>query len=195
MDNPPSNSCCCCGGPGAAGESRRGFFASLAAVLCGAVGLLVPAVAGLAAFLNPLRQKSAAGTFRKLAALEMLPEDGTPRRCAVIADRTDAWNYYPNEPIGAVFLRLDPASRVVQALQVLCPLAGCSITFQASAEGGKFFCPCHAASFSLSGERLDATSPSPRDMDALDVEIRNHTEVWVKFENFRTGTARKVALA
>jgi len=195
MDNPPSNSCCCHRGPGAPGENRRGFLASIAAVLCGAVGLLVPAVAGLAAFLSPLRQKSEAGTFRKLAALDMLPADGTPRRFAVIADRTDAWNYYPNEPIGAVFLRLDPASHEVHAFQVICPHAGCSITYQASPEGGKFFCPCHVASFGLGGERLDATSPSPRDMDTLDFEVRNHTEVWVKFENFRTGTAKKVALA
>jgi Rieske Fe-S protein len=195
MDNPPSNACCCRHGPQPPGENRRGFFASIAAVLCGAVGLLVPAVAGLAAFLNPLRQKSQSGTLRKLAAIDMLPEDGTPRRFSVIADRTDAWNYFPNAPIGAVFLRLDPASNKVRAFQVICPHAGCSITYQASPEGGKFFCPCHVASFDLAGDPTDTGSPSPRPMDRLDVEIRNHTEVWVRFENFRTGTATKVALA
>ena len=111
-------------------------------------------------------------------------------RCPVIADRTDAWNRFPAEPIGAVFLRR--VGRKVEALQVLCPHANCSINFEGSPQGGKFFCPCHAASFNLSGQRTDATSPSPRNMDTLDVEIRNSNEVWVKFENFRMGIAAKV---
>ncbi len=29
---------------------------------------------------------------------------------------------------------------------------------------------------------------SPRDLDSLEVEIRNGAEVWVRFEKFRTGT-------
>ena len=64
------------------------------------------------------------------------------------------------------------------------------------AEGeGKFFCPCHSASFGLGGERLAKTSPSPRDMDLLETEIRNNTEVWVKFQKFQTGTPKKIAEA
>ena len=30
-------------------------------------------------------------------------------------------------------------------------------------------------------------------MDTLEVEIRNKNEVWVKFQTFRIGTAKKVA--
>ena len=30
--------------------------------------------------------------------------DGPPQRCPVIADRSDAWNRYPDEAIGAIFL-------------------------------------------------------------------------------------------
>jgi menaquinol-cytochrome c reductase iron-sulfur subunit len=160
-----------------------------AAVVCGGVALLVPAAAGIAAFLNPLRQKSQSGQFMKLALLDVLPEDGTPRKVPVVADRTDAWNLYPAEPIGAVFLRRTGGG--VTALQVICPHAGCSINFEGSAASGKFFCPCHSASFDLAGKRLDATSQSPRDMDALDAEIRNKNEVWVKFETFPIGTAKK----
>ena len=187
-----SNSSCCChrNEPSPAGASRRGFCGQAAAVLCGAVGLLIPAATGVAAFLNPLRQKSQGGQFLRLASLDVLPADGTPRKVPVIADRTDAWNRFPAEPIGAVFLRR--VGRKVEALQVLCPHANCSINFEGSAQGGKFFCPCHAASFNLSGQRTDATSPSPRNMDALEVEIRNNNEVWVKFENFRMGIAAKV---
>ncbi len=191
MQDYPSNSGCCrCQSP-ADGENRRGFLSRAAAVLCSGVSLLIPAAAGIVAFLNPLRQKSQSGQFIRLASLDVLPEDGTPWKVSVIADRADAWNRYPAEPIGAVFLRR--AQDEVMALQLVCPHAGCSIDFEGSTGGGKFFCPCHAASFDLAGKRTDQTSPSPRDMDALDVEIRNKNEVWVKFQTFGVGTVKKAA--
>ncbi len=174
--------------------NRRGFVAKLITLVLGAVALLVPAAVGIVAFLNPLRQKGRASRFIKLTSLATLPEDGTPRKFPVIADRTDAWNRFPNEPIGAVFLRRVGKDKV-RALHVVCPHAGCSIVYDGSSGGGKFFCPCHAASFGLAGERLDKTSPSPRDMDTLEVEIRNGAEVWVKFRDFQTGTSKKVAQA
>ena len=178
-----------------ASADRRGFFAQAITLVLGTVSLLVPAVVGIVAYLNPLRQKGRAGVFMRLASLAELPEDGTPRKFSVIADRTDAWNRFPNEPIGAVYLRRtsDKADPVV-ALQVICPHAGCSVEYKASAEGGKFFCPCHSASFGLSGQRLDKTSPSPRSLDTLEVKIEN-SEILVKFQNFESGTARKVAKA
>jgi len=191
---PPSPISCCCGRePLGKGGTRRSFFAQAAAVIFGAVGLLVPTMVGVVAFLNPLRQKGQEGGFRRVASLGALPEDGRPQKFAIIADRVDAWNRFPNEPVGAVFLRRIGAG--VQAFQVICPHAGCSINFDAATSGGRFFCPCHAASFDLSGKRLDETSMSPRDMDALQVEIRNNSEVWVKFEDFRTGTPQKVTQA
>jgi menaquinol-cytochrome c reductase iron-sulfur subunit len=173
------------------GENRRGFFGRAAAIVCGGAALLVPAAAGVAAFLNPLRQKSPSGEFLRLASLDVLPENGAPQKVAVIADRIDAWSRFPAEPIGAVFLRRSGGE--VTALQVVCPHAGCSINFETSAQGGKFFCPCHRASFDLAGQRTDQTSPSPRDMDSLEVEIRNKNEVWVKFQTFGIGTSTKMA--
>jgi menaquinol-cytochrome c reductase iron-sulfur subunit len=172
------------------GENRRGFLAQAAALLCGAVALLVPAAAGLVAFLNPLRQKGQGGGWMRLATLDALPADGTPQRLPVIADRIDAWTHYPAEPVGAVFLWR--VGDEVKALQVVCPHAGCSINYQSLPQGGEFFCPCHAASFDLAGKRTQATSPSPRDMDALEAEIRNRNEVWVNFQSFRIGTTQKV---
>ena len=50
-----------------------------------------------------------------------------------------------------------------------------------------FFCPCHRATFDLAGKRLQATSHSPRDLDTLAAEVRNGTEVWVQFQNFKLG--------
>jgi len=190
MPDTPSTFCC---SQKCAGSRRRSFLGQAAALLFGGVALLAPALTGIAAFLNPLRQKGQSGQFMRLASLDALPDDGTPRKVPVIADRTDAWNRFPAEPIGAVFLRNIKGN--LTALQVICPHAGCSINYESGAQGGKFFCPCHTANFDLEGKRADAVSPSPRDMDALEVELRGEkkNEVWVKFQTFGTGTANKVA--
>ncbi|MCC6125608.1 MAG: Rieske (2Fe-2S) protein [Pirellulales bacterium] len=175
-------------------QERRGFLAKLLAIVGGGAALLAPTALGAVSFFNPLRQKGRAGGFFKLATLDVLPDDGTPLKIAVVAERVDAWNRYPNESIGAVYLRRAGKKDVkVEALQVVCPHAGCSIMFEPGEKSGKFFCPCHNASFDLAGVRTDRTSPSPRDMDALEAEIRNGDEVWVKFQTFATGTSRKTA--
>lgn len=179
-----------CGGAAPPEEPRRGFLGRLIALGLGAAAYLTPVVAGLAAFLNPLRQKSQTGQFVRLASLETL--DGTPRKVAVIMDRTDAWNLYPQQPVGAVWLR-KVGPKEVQALHIVCPHAGCFIDYDAGA--GQFMCPCHLAHFDLEGKRLEANSPSPRDMDALEVDYETHdgvTYVRVKFQNFRIGTPEKI---
>jgi menaquinol-cytochrome c reductase iron-sulfur subunit len=151
--------------------------------------MAVPVATGAVAFLNPLGQKSQGGQFLRLASLDAIPTDGTPLRVSVIADRTDAWNRFPQESIGSVFLRREGKS--ITALQTLCPHAGCAIGFDMAAK--KYFCPCHSASFDLAGARTDAVSPSPRDMDSLEVEVRDQNEVWVKFQTFAGGKAAKIA--
>ena len=180
-------------------KGRRGFIANAIALVVGTATMMVPAAVGVVAFLNPLRQRGQAGKPFRLTSLDVLPADGTPRKFPIIADRIDAWNRFPNEPIGAVFLRRT-GEKSVEAIQVICPHAGCTLQFEAAAAGGKFFCPCHGASFDLAGKRLDATSASPRDLDTLDVEIRDGSagssaEVWVKFQDFQTGTSAKVVKA
>jgi menaquinol-cytochrome c reductase iron-sulfur subunit len=184
-------------------QQRRGFLVKMTALIAGSAALITPAAVGIAAFLNPLRQKTLAGGFIRVASLDSLPEDGSPQKYPIIADRSDAWNFFPNVPVGAVYLRRAGKDQV-EALQVVCPHAGCSIMVGKAGKTGTgplnekgpvpiFFCPCHAASFDLSGKRLGAASPSPRNMDSLETEIRDN-EVWVKFKNFRTGTANKITL-
>lgn len=158
-----------------------------------AVGLGGPLVVGLLTALNPLRQKGQAGAFFRVASIDTLPEDGTPRKFPIISDRKDAWTLFPSEPIGSVWVRR-VGPKEVKALCVICPHAGCFVGYDAKEK--QFLCPCHVAHFDLEGKRLDASSQSPRDMDTLEgVEIRNGNEVWVKFENFRTGTTDKIAEA
>ncbi len=182
-------------------ENRRSFLGSAAAVLLAGIAMLVPAAVGVVAFLNPLWRKKGDGdgAFRKIAPLSALPEDGAPVKFSIIATRVDAWNRFPNEPVAAIFVRrvADGKEVQVEAFQVTCPHTGCPIGYQAASEGSKskFFCACHSASFDLDGRRTDAASPSPRDMDALEAQIRNGSEVWVKIEKFRSGTSEKVAEA
>jgi menaquinol-cytochrome c reductase iron-sulfur subunit len=183
-ENPPT---CGCG----TDEGRRSFLAGTAAAVCGAAAIGVPTITGIVTFLDPLARKSQGGNFLQLASLDAIPTDGSPLKVSVVADRTDAWSRFPRESIGAVFLSRtsDKPDAKLRALQVICPHAGCSIGYDAA--GKKYFCPCHSASFDMAGARTDVTSPSPRNMDSLDVEIRNGSEVWVKFQTFVVGTAKK----
>jgi menaquinol-cytochrome c reductase iron-sulfur subunit len=179
-------------------QERRGFLAKTVALVVWAAASVTPVAAGVVSFLNPLRQKGRSGeAFFSLASLDSLPEDGTPVKFPIVADRTDAWNYYPNEAIGAVYLRRT-GNREVAAFQVVCPHNGCTIEFglfQDETQGKpvkKFYCPCHKASFDLDGQTIGADSPSPRPMDALEVKIDEDGTVRVQFRNFRTGTPEKV---
>ncbi len=174
-------------------DQRRGFIAKVAATAVGGIALIVPALTALVTYLNPVRQKSPGGEFFRLAALAALPEDGTPRRFPIITDRVDAWNRYPHEPIGAVWVRrTGQKDNPIAAFQVVCPHAGCIIGLDTTPGGVRFFCPCHVAGFDLDGRRTDRPSPSPRDMDALEVDVRSG-DVWVKFENFILGTSQQIA--
>ncbi len=111
-----------------------------------------------------------------------------PQSFTILADRKDAWNRYPSEPVGTVFL-CKKGDGVV-ALNSRCPHAGCDVDYQPSKSG--FVCPCHDSLFGVEGARSGA-SPSPRDLDQLEVENRNG-EVWVKFQNFKTGRPDKEAV-
>jgi nitrite reductase/ring-hydroxylating ferredoxin subunit len=150
----------------------------------------VPALTALAAFLNPWRQKGMASGWIRAASLSALPV-GRPQRCPIIADRTDAWNSYPGEAIGAVFLCRGKDDKVV-ALQSICPHNGGGIGFDTAKDC--FACPVHGATFAVDGHRLQDPSVSPRSMDTLETEIRNG-DVWVKFEKFQDGTSQKIVKA
>jgi menaquinol-cytochrome c reductase iron-sulfur subunit len=164
---------------------RRNFLKQFVTGVLGAVVGLVPGLAGLLVILDPLKRKStASGDALLVTRFSGLPADGIPRRFQVFADRVDAWNTYKNIAVGAVYLRRGPDNQVT-ALNASCPHAGCSVSFVG--ERGHFLCPCHDSLFSVDGAIADPKSPSPRALDALEVEVRNNEEVWVKFRNFQPG--------
>jgi Rieske Fe-S protein len=115
-----------------------------------------------------------------------------PHKFPVLATRVDAWNKFTQVPIGAVYLRRT-AEGQVSALNVVCPHAGCFVDFLP--ERSLFLCPCHNSTFTVAGRIGDRASPAPRGLDALEVELRNEKEVWVKFQNFQAGRAEKIPVA
>ena len=149
-------------------------------------------MAGLLVFFDPLRRSSKANLMAFVATMESLPEDGTPRKFRIIADRSDAWNRTPHVPIGAVYLR-KTGEKSIRAFNVVCPHAGCFVDYKPEKKG--YHCPCHNSTFALDGSVEDPKSPSPRGLDELEVEIRNGAEVWVKFQNFLAGRHEKTPVA
>lgn len=170
-------------------DQRRGFLKKAAAITIGAIVGIVPAVAGLLVYLDPLRRKTkSTGDAIRVASLRALPNDNRPYKFPVISKRTDAWNKFPETPIGAVYLRRT-GERSVEAIHVVCPHAGCFVDFLPAR--ACFFCPCHNSTFAIDGAINDPKSPSPRGLDTLPVEIRGD-EIFVKYQNFRSGIHEKI---
>jgi menaquinol-cytochrome c reductase iron-sulfur subunit len=168
-------------------EPRRTFLTGLSAIVVGAIASVVPIAAGATSLLDPLRRGRRASDMVLVARLAAIPEDGAPKKFTVTADRTDAWSTQHATPVGAVYLRRTDDG--VRALNVVCPHAGCFVGL--TPDHSRFGCPCHKSSFDLDGVINDPSSPSPRDMDALEVEVRNGDEVWVRFQNFLPGRDEK----
>ena len=171
---------------------RRGFFSGALAVVIGAFVGVVPVVAGLMTFFDPLRRKGAASKMARVATLDTLPENGEPRAFPILADYVDAWNRLPNQPIGTVYLRREPGTNKVTAFNATCPHAGCMVSFKP--ERNQFQCPCHTSAFEVDGQRV-MPCVSPRDMDTLQCKVEKDSSgqslVFVEFVNFYSGMHEK----
>jgi len=178
--------------------SRRGFFSEVLAFVIGGSILTVPLVGGLALFLDPLLRRKRSSTsgqdarrdadgYLRVASLASLPDNGKPQIFTVYDDVVDAWNKFPDQPIGRVFLRKLPDGNVT-AFNVRCPHLGCAVDYRSS--HNDYFCPCHMSAFNLDGQKENEIPP--RGMDSLDVKIKNKTEVWVRYQFFKAGTPEKI---
>ena len=178
-------------------EPRRAFLGtSIAAGAIGAALALFPLGSGALVLLDPLRKRKAggaeggAGLFLRVATLDSIPSDGSPVQVPVISDLTDAWNREANQPIGAVYLLREGTQ--VKCFNAICPHAGCFVGF--AEDRGVFQCPCHTSSFQLDGSII-SPSPSPRDMDELEVDAERlkSGEVWIRFVNYLPGKHDRIA--
>lgn len=175
-----------------AAGSRREFLKATCATCFAAAAAGAPAVVGTRVFLDPLTHFKAADSFVKVTTLAAVPEDGTPVQFPVLADRRDAWTKFTQVPIGAVFLQRQAENKLL-ALSVVCPHAGCFVDYVEEQQG--FLCPCHNSLFKKDGGLKDEQSPSPRPLDTLEVQVRNKSEVWVRFQDFQLGVTEKKPVA
>lgn len=183
----------------AEGQPRRNFVSCVLAGVISAVVGLVPMVTGLLFFLGPLFKKTDAGAAVeggvakdaegrvKVANLESLPADGSPRKFTVNDDREDAWNMFLNQQVGAVYLKKGEGKQVA-CLNVICPHLGCSVDYRS--EQNDYYCPCHLSSFALDGSKQNDIPP--RDLDELDVKVDENGDVWVKFQDYKAGEATQI---
>lgn len=186
-------------------NERRGFLGSAAALTAVALGGLLgvgPVAIGLYAIvMDPLRKKTSprkatAGVEGAKEGFYFVAQIGeldshVPRRFTIVADKIDAWNFMQNQPIGSVYMRMQGDQ--VECFHTTCPHAGCAVSYELASQA--YLCPCHNSSFNVDGTKLedgDSSNPSPRGLDALEVDIQG-TRVFVKYEDYFTGRHDKVA--
>jgi len=170
---------------------RRAFVVEAAACLIGAITAIVPGVAAVAYVFTPLLKKknknSADDGFRMVGTAANLKAGGAPQFFQVMGVKKDAWTTYPSTSLGAVYIRKEEDGTLT-CLNARCTHLGCTVQYQPQHKD--FLCPCHASSFNLEGARSNEIPP--RNLDPLDVEIRNNDEVWVKFQNYRAGREARI---
>jgi Rieske Fe-S protein len=171
-----------------ASDDRRTFFKKVLAVAIGTLIVIVPSAAGLTVLFDPLRRKTNKAEFLPVTNLDALPDDDLPHSFQVVADRRDAWNLYPAQRIGAVYLRRNKDK--VIAFNVVCPHLGCFVDTSAD---GSFKCPCHNSAFHKDGSLIEG-SVSPRGLDELEVDQTSLKQgiVKVRFKNYQAGTTERI---
>lgn len=173
---------------------RRGFLAAAGAVVIGAVVSLTPLVAGMAFFLDPLLRKRPnfkggdEDGFLFVTLLTDLPNDGTPLRFVLRADKVDAWNEFSNQTIGSVYLR--KIEDQIIAYSDTCPHLGCKVDYQEGKQ--EFLCPCHASAFELNGKPMNKIPP--RGLDVLMSKVDSNGRVWIKYQEFQSGIEKQEAV-
>lgn len=179
---------------------RRNFFVSAVAFVIGSLVGVVPFLAGIATYLDPLSpdRKKKTGTAIPLTTLDSIPDasagDVLINQYPVIADRVDAWNLYPQERIGSVYLVVPKGTKEVKALNTICPHLGCAVDTQQKGSETIFYCPCHTSSFTLDGTRIPGCV-APRNMDELQCITKpapgGGFEVSVVYQSFQPGLEEK----
>lgn len=173
---------------------RRTFLTRLMTFLLSGLLALTPLAAAVAYLLDPIwrRRDALRGAtkdgYMPVANLKDLPDDGTPVRYALLADKVDAWNVFPQQTVGTIYIR--KIGDQVLVFNDVCPHLGCKIDYKPAEVS--FFCPCHASRFNLNGQRQNQIPP--RDMDQLEWRVDETGVVWVKYQNFQRGKAEKVAV-
>ncbi len=161
-----------------ADSDRRGFLKALAGLFTAAIAA-AGAVPVVGTVLTPLlNRKPKEGGFLPAAPLDSL-ETGVPKRVELVSTVVDGWARSVGV-VGAAWLLKKPDGSI-SALSSVCPHSACSIGMKSKDSYG---CPCHDSSFTFEGK--PTSGPSPRDMDPLEVQVKDG-QVSVKWARFKIG--------
>lgn len=150
--------------------------------------LSCPICIGTVTFCDPVfRSANNNYIWADVGRVDLIPDDGIPRKVVINARRADSWNRSAAEPIGEVFLRHETGTQDISAFAAACPSNG--VTLQLDKDNRVYRDPCHGNEFALDGKRLGRNS-SPRDMDALEVRIKNGV-LSIKYQAFSSGRREK----
>ena len=154
---------------------------------------LTPVVSGFMMLFHPLRKSNGNGEFQRVtdkASVDAMTP-GIPRPFNLEGTVNNAWNSFPNQPVGTIYLVRNEAGEL-QAFQAQCPHQGCLVDYRR--DESVFFCPCHKATFQPSGQRVPGVGPECRDLDKLEVKVQGE-DVLVRYQEFRTGALDQVELS
>lgn len=198
------------GGPSSAAHNtpaqeppRRSFLMEAAAAVIGGIVALVPLAAGVMTYLDPLRRVKPKASAVPITTLDALPDVSQGDKFIgiykITANRQDAWNLYPNEPIGSVYLvgtKGKDGKTEIKALNATCPHLGCFVDkVDQPNDKYSFYCPCHTSAFQSNGERV-MPCVAPRGMDVLECVVSppaadGKIVVSVAYQNFQPGLTDK----
>jgi menaquinol-cytochrome c reductase iron-sulfur subunit len=170
--------------------TRRGFLGFLTTALMTCLGIIL-AVPAIGYIWSPLRKKAgeenAGDGFSDAGPVGDLPV-GKWQRVSIEVVRQDGWEK-TRTGRGVYVRRSDEGSKDIRVLSPICPHLGCSISWQS--ESDQFMCPCHKAVFNTNGTLI--SGPPPREMDALESEIRGG-RLWVRWQDFKIGVPDRISV-
>jgi menaquinol-cytochrome c reductase iron-sulfur subunit len=174
----------------------------------GAIFLAIIGVPIVCYIIDPRNRKGPKSAMRLVEGVKL--DDlviNTPVQGLVRDTRMDGWTLYPNDVLGRVWvvqrgarpanvanLTEEQKDAYLMVFTTICPHLGCSV----NTGGPGFACPCHNATFTLTGARAAAGNPAQRGMDTLaweiDPEDPEHNRIKVTYKKYKANDAQKIPL-
>jgi menaquinol-cytochrome c reductase iron-sulfur subunit len=163
-------------------ENRRSFLGALlglGSVFVG--GLLSVPLIRFALF--PLLRRTTELKSSLVGATTEFSALSEPAFRTIQIEEVDGWRKTVSEK--AVYVTTDKEGQL-RVLTSVCPHLGCTVPW--NKEKNQFICPCHGATFTKEGARVNG--PSLRGMDTLETSVQDG-QLLVRFQYFRQLVSEK----
>lgn len=170
-------------------KSRRQFLCRAAGAGAATVGLALAAPPLVVLVTSPFASTpEPADRWVALGPPARFPLN-TPTRVVLKYEQRDAWVQRAGVPLGTIWVqRRSDADFLIHSAR--CTHLGCAVTVSED----HFACPCHGATFDLSGALRPGDNPAKRPLDTLESRLANGT-LEVRFQRFRLDTEAKEPVA